>query len=270
MKLFASNDTVASIRHAHGAYTHVIVNRGYTTIKPVFFRSGKIADLPVYLWAHWEAASAGQLARWRSGGGVLLDRGTISDGAGPADVLVFVECPLSVARIAQSMVHIAEYGVIPRPHTWIVHEQAIDLRTPEQSRLRLLWDICRGQRLTDDELAEYSGLPKQIVQYQRNSFKPVEEWEVRPRIAPEEPGLLLAWEWIGEGRSEPRKVVREAGHKTAIKELARRGHVSLKKVHRYAIEEPDWDRLEEKRLRALADLAEVRSLVESLPDHLRA
>ena len=265
-----SNDTVASIRRAHDAYTHVIVNRGYTTIKPAFFRSGRIADLPVYLWAHWEHASASQLERWKRDGGILIDRNTISDGAGTADVLVFVECPLSRERIDRSMKHIVEYGVIPRPHTWIVHEQAIDLRAPEQSRLRLLWDICRGQRMTDDELSEYSGLPKQIVQYQRCAFKEVEQWEIKPRIAPEDPGLILAWEWIGKGRIEPRKVVREAGHKAAIKELARRGHVSLKKIHQYAIEEPDWQRLEAKRLQALADLAEVRSLVESLPDHLRA
>lgn len=270
MKLFATDDTAASIRRAYDAFTHVLVNRGYTTIKPTYFRSSKIADLPVYLWAHWEPASASQLARWQKGGGVLFDRDTISGGAGPADVLLFVECPLSRARINQSMTGIAEYGVIPRPHTWRVHEHAIDLRTPEQSRLRLLWDICCGQRMTDDELAEYSGLPKQIVQYQRGSFKEVEEWEIRPRISPDEPALLPAWEWVGKGRSEPRKTVREAGHKAAVKELARRGHVSLKKVHQYAIEEPDWERLEAKRLQALADLAEVRSLVESLPDHLRA
>jgi hypothetical protein len=246
------------------------VNRGYTTIKPAYFRSAKIADLPVYVWAHWEPASAGQLERWKQNGGVLIDRDPISNRAGAADVLVFVECPMTVERIEKSMACIAEYGVIPRPHTWIVHEQAIDLRTPEDSRLRLLWDVCRGQRITDDELAEYSGLPKQHVQYQRCSFKDVEEWEIRPRLAPEAAGLMPAWEWVGNGRSEPKKVVREAGHKAAIKELARLGHVSLKKYHRYGADEPDWERLEAKRQQALADLVEVRSLVESLPDHLPA
>lgn len=270
MKLYATTDTAASIRAAHDAFTHVLVNRGYTTIKPTYFRSRKIADLPVYLWAHWESASASQLTRWQQHGGVLIDRDTLSDRAGPADVLVFVECPLTLNRIERSMLHITEYGVIPRPHTWRVHEQAIDLRTPEQSRLRLLWDICGGQRLTDDELAEHSGLPKQIVQYQRCSFNDVEEWEIRPRIAPEYAGLSLAWEWVGKGRVEPKKAVREAGHKAAIKEMARLGHVSLKKHHRYALDAPDWEKLEAKRQQALADLAAVRSLVESLPDHLQA
>lgn len=271
MKLYATTDVAESIRRAHEAFTHVILNRGYTTIKPVYFRSSKIADLPVYLWAHWEPASASQLTRWQQGGGVLIDRNTLSDQVGPADVVVFVECPLTIDRVERSMRHIAEYGVIPRPHTWRVHEQAVDLRAPEQSRLRLLWDICGGQRMADDELAERSGVPKHIVQYQRCSFNHVEEWEIRPRIAPEDSsGLMPAWEWVGKGRSEPKKAVREAGHKAAIKELARRGHVSLRKVHQYACEAPDWDRLEATRQQALADLAAVRSLVESLPDHLQA
>jgi hypothetical protein len=270
MKLYATTDVAASIRRAHGAFTHVLVNRGYTTIKPTYFRSSKVSDLPVYVWAHWEKASVGQLDRWKRSGGVLIDRDPVSNRAGAADVLVFVECPMTLDRIRNSMEHIAEYGVIPRPHTWRVHEQAIDLRAPEQSRLRLLWDICGGQRITDDELAEYSGLPKQVVQYQRCSFKDAEEWEIRPRMAPKAPGLVPAWEWVGKGRSEPKRAVREAGHKVAIKELARLGHVSLKKYHRYAFDAPDWEKLAAKRQQALADLAEVRSLVESLPDHLRA
>lgn len=268
MNLYTTTDVAASIRRAHDAFTHVLVNRGYTTIKPVYFRSSNIADLPIYVWAHWEPSSASQLARWKQNGGVLIDRSTTSDGAGPADVLIFVECPMDLSRVERSMQNIEEYGVIPRPHTWRVHEQAIDLRTPELSRLRMLWSICGGQRLTDEQLAEYSGLPKQVVQYQRCSFRDVEEWEIRPRIAPEDAGLLLAWEWVGKGRIEPKKAVREAGHKSAIKEMARRGHVSLTKVHRYAIEEPDWDRLEAKRQQAIEDLSAVRSLLDGLPDHL--
>jgi hypothetical protein len=268
MKLFATSDVAASIRKAHEAFTHVLVNRGYTTIKPVFFRSGLISDLPVYQWAWWDKSTDSQLMRWREAGGVLLDRYTISDKAGAADVLVFVECPLTMERIDKSTVHTAEYTVIPRPHTWRVHEECIDLRTPAATRLRLLWDICRGQAITDDELAGYSGLPKQVVQYQRNAFRHVEEWEMKPMIAPEALGLLPAWEWVGKGRTESKKGVREANHKAAIRQMVRLGNVRLKKIHRYNSDEPDWERLEAKRAQAMADLAAVRSLVESLPDHL--
>ncbi|MGK8202875.1 hypothetical protein ACRS3T_03535 [Burkholderia cenocepacia] len=104
----------------------------------------------------------------------------------------------------------------------------------------------------------------------RESLKPVEEWEMRPRLEPDAPGLSPAWDWIGSGRSELKKVIREEGHKATIKEMARLGHISLIKWQVYRSNEPDWDVLERKRKAAIADLAEVRSLVESLPDHLRA
>jgi hypothetical protein len=82
VRYFTTTDVGQSIRKAFGGYTHILVNRGYTTIKPVFFRSASIADLPVYVWAWWDRASDGQLARWRDHGGVLLDRYTYSDRAG--------------------------------------------------------------------------------------------------------------------------------------------------------------------------------------------
>jgi hypothetical protein len=268
MKLFCTRDVAASIRKAHEGFTHVLVNRGYTTIKPSYFRSSKIADLPIFQWAWWDKSTSGQLDRWRARGGVLIDRYITSERAGPADVLVFVECPLSMKRIERSMASIVEYGVIPFPHTWRIHEEAIDLRTPESSRLHLLWEICRGAHITDDELASQSGLPKQVIQYQRGCLNSIEKWKIKPRIAPDALGLLPAWKWVGSGREEPKKDVREAGHVASIKEMSRLGHVSLTKFHEYPTEEPDWDRLERKRQQAIADLAEVRSLVESLPDHL--
>jgi hypothetical protein len=270
MKLYATSDVASSIRKSHEAFTHVLVNRGYTTIKPVFFRSVLIADLPVYQWASWNAATDSQLKRWRESGGVLLDQNTYSDKAGEADVLIFVECPMTMDRLVQSSQHIENYTVVPRPHTWSVHEQCVELRTPPVDLLRSLWSICRGARLTDDQLADSVGLPKQHVMYMRANLKPVEEWEIRPRLKPEFAGFADAWEWIGAGRCACKKEVREAGRKTAVKEMARLGHIALSKVQHYPEKEPDWEYLARKRDDAIADLASVRSLVESLPDHLRA
>ncbi|MDR8728821.1 hypothetical protein [Burkholderia pseudomultivorans] len=270
MQYLRTTDVGQSIRKAFSGYTHILVNRGYTTIKPVFFKSASIADLPVYVWAWWDRASDGQLARWRDTGGVLLDRYTYSDRAGPADVLVFVECPMTMDRLTRSHANTSEYTVVPIPHTWRVHEECIDLRTPQIEVLRAIWTACRGRRLTDEQLESETDIPRQRVTYMRKSLKPVEEWEMRPRLAPDASGLLPAWEWIGHGRTEPKKVVREDGHKAAIKEMARLGHISLLKWQVYRSDEPDWDVLERKRRAAIADLAEVRSLVESLPDHLQA
>ncbi|MEN8513067.1 hypothetical protein [Burkholderia sp. RS02] len=158
MQLYSTTDTAASIRKAFAGFTHVLVNRGYTTIKPVFFKSASIADLPVCVWAWWDRASDGQLARWRDNGGVLLDRYTYSDRAGPADVLVFVECPMTMDRITRSYANTSEYTVIPTPHTWRVHEECIDLRTPRVDDLRAIWTACRGQRLTDEQLESKTGI----------------------------------------------------------------------------------------------------------------
>lgn len=62
MKLYSTLDPAGSIRKAFAGFTHVHVNRGYTTIKPVYFKSKAIADLPLYVWAWWDRASDGQLA----------------------------------------------------------------------------------------------------------------------------------------------------------------------------------------------------------------
>lgn len=267
MRLYRTSDAPASIRAAHEAFTHVLVNRAYTTIRPAFFRSSKIADLPVYQWAKWLAATDSQLERWRANGGVLIDRYTYSDLAGPADVLVFVECPLTMMRIQRSMKHIAEYGVIYRPHTWSVHEFAIDCRQPSDERLRVLWAACAGQRLTDAELAEATGLPRSEVTYQRSSFKPAKEWEIQRRLKPEEAHFLPAWEWVGERRMVLEREAGRAGHRNALREMARLGYIGLTKYQRYESTKPDWKRFAKKRKEAIADLHRVQSLVESLPDH---
>lgn len=222
------------------------------------------------MWAWWDRASDGQLARWQDSGGVLLDRYTYSDRAGPADVLVFVECPMTMERLIRSHSNTSEYTVIPVPHTWRVHEECIDLRTPSAADLRAIWNACHGRRLTDEQLESETGIARQRVTYMRKSLKPAEEWEMRPRLAPDAPGLLPAWNWIASGRTELKKNIREEGHKAAVKEMARLGHISMTKWQVYRREEPDWDVLERKRTAAIEHLAEVRSLVESLPDHLQA
>lgn len=270
MKLFSTTDIASSIRKAHGEFTHVLVNRGYTTIKPAFFRSILIADLPVYQWAWWKPAMKSQLEKWRKGGGVLLDESPESNRAGPIDVLVFVECPLTMDRIVKSYENVAEYGVIPVPHTWKVHEQAIDLKTPTENVLMRLWGICGGKRMSDAELGVEAGIPKHHAMYMRASFKPTEEWEIKPRLAPEHPGLLPAWEWVGRGRHASKSEIVEAGHKIAIKEMARLGNISLTRTQVYPQQEPNWERLAGKRQRAIENLRSVQSLVKSLPDHLQA
>lgn len=270
MKLYATTDVASSVRKAHQSFTHVVVNRAYTTLKPVYFRSVLIEDLPIYQWASWDSATQSQYTRWRANGGVLIDQNTYSPDPGHADVIVFVECPMNMDRIMRLMWDISEYAVIPRPHTWRVHEECFELRTPTVEKLKEIWAICAGTRMTDEQLAEAAGLPRPHLTYMRNSFKPVEEWEIKPRLKPEFAAFDGAWEWIGKGRCVAKKEVTKAGHKAAVKEMARLGHIVLAKVQRYPDETPDWEHLAVKRIRAREDLNSIRSLVESLPDHLQA
>ena len=267
-RLYATDDLVSSIRRAHCGFTHVLVNRNYATTKSGPLRSAKIDVGPVYTWADWEPASFAQVERWRTDGGVLLDRNWLPDKAGPTDVLLFVWCPSAMDRITRAIRVTRECVILPRPHTWRMHEEYIDLRAPAVETLKDIWRHSRGQRMTDLELADATGMPVSSLQVLRARLKPVNEWEIRPRLAPENPAFLPAWDWVGAGRSVVRKEVRLSGHAAALKELARLGNIALVKYHRYPSVEPRWAVLERRRAEALAELAAVRTLVDSIPDHL--
>lgn len=86
MKLYSTTDVSASVRRAHEQFTHVVLNRGYTTIKPVFFMSKTIEDLPLYQHASWLPETETQKARWLNQGGVLIAQDTHESH--PGDVVL--------------------------------------------------------------------------------------------------------------------------------------------------------------------------------------
>jgi hypothetical protein len=265
MKLFTTTDVAASVRRAHEQFTHVVLNRGYTTIKPVFFMSKTIADLPIYQYASWLPETMGQLHRWQTHGGVMIGQDTHLGIAG--DVTVMVECPYDIDRIDRVMLNTAEYGVIPHPMAWRTHEECVDLRHPPVDLLEAIWRVCGGKQMTNSELAQETGLPVLQLQYLKNSLKPVEHWYIQKRLAPERDEFVPAWDWL-EGGPVPKRAVTEAGFRAQVEEMARFGYIGLKKTQHYPDAEPDWKVLKKKRETSLSDLAAVRSLVESLPDHL--
>lgn len=266
MKLFATTDVAASVRRAHEQFTHVVLNRGYTTIKPVFFMSKTIADLPIYQYASWLPETDAQLCAWREKGGVLIMQDTHMHVV--CDATVMVECPYDINRIDRVTFETVEYGVIPHPMAWRTHEECVDLRHPPVGLLQAIWRVCGGKQMTNAELANDTGLPVLQLQYLKNSLKPVEHWYIQKRLAPERDEFVPAWDWL-EGGPVPKRAVTEAGFKAQVEEMARFGYIGLKKTHHYPDAEPDWKVLKKKRETALSDLAAVRSLVESLPDHLQ-
>lgn len=265
MKLFTTTDIAASVHKAHEQFTHVVLNRGYTTIKPVFFMSKTIVDLPLHQWASWMPETASSLARWQQNGGVLIVQDTHLGQA--ADATVMVECPYDMDRINRVNKDNAQYGVIPHPMAWRTHEECVDLRHPPADLLDAIWRVCSGKEMTNAELAADTGLPVLQLQYLKNSLKPTELWYIQKRLAPERDEFIPAWDWL-EGGPVPKRAITEAGFKAQIEEMARFGYIGLKKIHQYPSDEPNWKVLKKKREIALSDLAEVRSLVDSLPDHL--
>lgn len=265
MKLYSTTDIEASIRKACAEFTHVVLNRAYTLIRPAFFNTGKIADLNLYQFASWIPATAGQLDRWGANGGLLIEQDTTPYALyAETDVTVMVECPYSLKRIELCHQRNKAYGVIPNPMSWKTHEDAIDMTFPTVETLQALWRICGHQKMTNADLAAASGIPVTIVQYLKGSLKPQEHWYMKKKLAPERDEFVEAWDWIQSGAI----LRREVPYRAQIEEMARFGYIDLKKVFHYPNEEPDWRKLEKKRDDKLSDLAAIRSLVEALPDHL--
>lgn len=266
MKLYATDDVTKSVHVAYKQFTHVLLNRGYTLIRPVFFKSSALDDLPMFQYASWISASHGQVTRWKEQGGVLIEQDTHPVLELNPDVTVMVECPYSMERLKRCNNNNAEYGVVPRPASWKTHEECIDLRQPIADVLQDMWVCCGGRQMTEAELADLSGFPVQHVRYMKNALKPVEHWHIQKRLAPERDEFVPAWDWLTES-SYPRSEITKSGFKNFIEEMARFGYINLKRIHHYPTETPDWRKLEKKREEALSDLASVRLLVESLEAH---
>lgn len=288
-EFFATSSTTAALRQAHAEYTHVVLNRRYQLPRPVFFKSGTIIDLPIFMYAPWDAGTFGSRDTWREKGGILIDRGGQGEGLGAHDAQVFVECPFSRDVLNSVTYDTRSRAWIPKPVTWSGHEEAITLRIPSEDTLRQLRAALhevpdRAQMaaiscypdsllvMTDSELVAAAGIPVKDAPYLRGSLRPDEVWQVRLRLPPEHAGLLAAWEAIkalpciggsyfftriGEKNGQ--------GWRRSLREMARMGYITALKAYVYPIEEPDYAKLERKRAKALKNFRAFQEYVESLP-----
>jgi hypothetical protein len=266
VKLYSTTDVGKSVHKAHGQFTHVVLNRATVLARPIPFQSLTIIDLPLYQYANWIPESELQLQRWQDKGGVLIAQGSHFDDASP-DVTVMAECPYNLSRLETCNSKNAEYGVIPNPVSWTAHDETVDLRHPPVDFLKEIWHHCGGRQMSPSELSQASGWPVSQVQLMKNCFKPEEWWYVQKRLKPDRSELMPAWDWL-EGGAVPKREVTKSGYRAAVEELGRFGYIGLKKLHHYPSETPKWRALEKERNAALKSLADVRLLVESLPDHL--
>ena len=266
MKLYKSTDISASVHRAHEQFTHVVLNRSYFLHRPAIFDSSKLLDLPLCQTMPSLDPDGRQVEKWKTSGGVLVDT---TNTVRECDALVFVECPLRLARIDQVASATRECAVIPDPVSWTVYDEYVDLHTPTSEHLREIWQVCGGQQMTNGEVARESGWPIQQVIYMKMRLKPKEHWYIQKRLAPERDEFIPAWDWLVSG-CLPRAEITKAGHRAMVEEMARFGYISLKKIQHYPSEEPNWRALRKEREQALKDLAAVRSLVEELPCHPEA
>lgn len=286
--LFYTDDVAASVRRLHGAYTHVVVNRSYKILKPIFFKTALISDLPIKMFADWEPPTAG-FETWKSDGGVLLDRSCYTEKAGAHDALVLVECPMSPKELDRTITRTEKQVVIFRPPSWKTHEEAIEILNPNGDTCRKLhkglvpmFDRAHVARvskypdaicvLTDRELADATDLPSHHAMWMRRVFQPQEVWGVRPRLAPDDAGLLATWNAVHEiARGQEilfaRLVGGPQGWRRSLKEMARLGHIGLQRYRVYPNKEPDFDVLDAKHSHAVSALKEMRDLMASLPAH---
>lgn len=267
MKLYSTLDIEASVRKAYEQFTHVVLNRAYMLHRPVYFDTTPISDMALLQYAGWIPVSQSQVKRWKNLGGVLIEQDAYPPEFFPTDVTVMIEAPYSADRIKACHGRNREYGVIPNPVSWKTHEECIDLRFPTAEVLRHIWSKARGQPFTLSELATETSIPTSLLMYIKNALNPQEHWYIQKRLAPERDEFMLAWDWLESG-TIPKQAISESGYKGQIEEMARFGYINLKKYNHYPEQEPDWNLVEHKRQKALTDLSFVRSLVESLPDHL--
>ncbi len=281
MKLFVTSDLEASVRKAHADFTHVILDRTYHSLRPVFFCTGALMDLPIYLWADWLNHDT-PLQRWQAAGGVLICRGNLVDAAGPNDVTLFVECPFSIDTLSHKTQHTVEYTVLPIPN-WRTYEQALDTVHPpveDMEKLqRALWKfgssdhpaltllgMRSGYVCMDIELADELGIPHTQLQYMHHAFKPRDVYHISKRLAPEQGAMR---EVFGKVPEIVRKNDLHLTERKALKEMDRLGHIRLTKYRVFPNKLLNIKKHAAIRDKKLSDLAAIRSLVESLPDHLQ-
>lgn len=262
MTLYSTTDISASVHKAYEQFTRVVLNRKYSLHAPALFKSDKISDLPILLSASWIPETKTQVEQWESQGGVLIEQDRYDQRG--CDVLVLVECPYSMVQLEHAA---RQYAVIPNPGAWTTHDDFIDLKFPIPDLLREIWTVCAGKAMTNIELAEAVGMPVAQIGFLKNALKPKEHWYIQKRLAPEDPLLLPAWDWLVSG-CIPRNEVTKAGFRPQIESMGHSGHIDMKRMFHYPADEPDWRKKRKEREAALKDLSDVRQLVESLPDHL--
>jgi hypothetical protein len=261
MKLFVTDDLAGSCREAHEAFTHNILFETTHTVAPRLFDTEPIVDQVTALWAPWHG-NLGQVAKWRAKGGLLVwrDRATPP----PCDVLLVVEPPPARRLVERLARETQEYAVVQRP-IWSSMEKTLDLATPDPEIVKMVWEHCRGRKVLLSEMSQELGMPGHYLSRLWKAAGAVKRLDVIPYLVPESEEGRLWWpHLVAYNRGEttqltcPRKYLKMWTKEKRI--ATRRGAI-------FGNDPPDYELAATKRKKAIRELAELRTWLESRPVH---
>ena len=289
VKLFTTPDVAESVHKLYESYTHVILNRSYALITPVFFKSETLNDLPIFIYAPWTKATIASRDKWLEKGGVLMDRGTHSGPTGQRDAVVLVETPVSEEELNKHLDGTEKEVVMLKPASWGTHDRAIATRFPHPDKIResrkyfvekpdraaigsVTYHVGSKFVYTDAEMAILINEPVHRLPFLRRWLKSKEVWVVKCRLPPTEPAQIPVYE---EMKSLPTvkgvcmftSLISYAWRRP-VKDMARAGNISVTRYHVYPVEEPRYYLIERAYDKAHSGLAAMKELVEGLPCHL--
>lgn len=248
MKLFVTDDLAGATREAHAAFTHNVISDMTWSIAPRLFDTAPIADIVTALYAPWHG-ELGQVEKWFEKGGVLLWRNKDVYPSGQ-DVLLVVEPPATVERLEKLAHGTTEYVVVQRP-IWSSMRKTVELHNPTAQDARHIFNLCKGRRVDLLGVSKETDIPSQFLSRMWVHAGGKRFTEYVPRLQPDEG----AEHWP-DLTKYPKHVLRR---------WAKAGNIVMKRGAVFGTEPPDYDLLERKRARALKNLDELRSLLESAP-----
>jgi hypothetical protein len=248
MNLFVTDDMAAACHEAHAAFTHTVIADMTWSVAPRLFDTSPIVDIVTALYAPWHG-ELGQVEKWREKGGVLLWRNKNVYPQGQ-DVLLIVEPPPTIGRLEKLASGTREYVVVQRP-VWGSIRKTVDLHYPTPDEAQRIFEHCKGRRAELLETAKDLDTPTHYLSRTWASAGGKRFTDYIPRFRPEQD--CDQWPDL---TSYPKHMLRK---------WAKAGNIVMVRGAVFGTEPPDYDLLERKRARAIANFEALQSLLESAP-----
>ncbi len=298
---YKTNNPIEATIAAHREFSHVILNRGYHTLTPVYVSTKKLNDYPIFMHVPWKNNYNKSIGVWQEKGGIMINSGESSKGFGKFDSVIFIECPIYQRRIEESAEFAQEEVIISYPVSWFSHQKTVSTYNPHPKELIKILRAINQQEgreyiakasrypnskqvVTDEEISYLAKIGENEVALLKKKLKPKfqEIWEVKLLFKPEQTEMLYMWNKIKNMETsripetntyllERWKMSHENPlytWKRVIKNMGKLGHISLK-IYNVFPEERDCyiEELYNDHLKEIASFKEIQKFVEALPEY---